>query len=486
MTLRQLMLDAFPDHPAPDSLPDVPVSGLECDSRKIERGFVFVALRGAKLDGNAFIGEAARRGASAVIADAVPDSPTGVPVVSVPDSREAAARLASAFYGHPSKRLKIVGVTGTNGKTTTTYLAEFLLDQHQKKPGVIGTVSYRYAGVETPAVETTPGPLDLQRLFSAMVQSGCESAVMEVSSHALDQHRVGGIDFTAAVFTNLTQDHLDYHGSMQAYFESKAKLFSGLSSGSTAVLNCDDAWSAKLAGLTAARVLTFGIERDADLRALSLRRNADSMDFELVHRGRRTAVSLPLIGRHNVYNALAALGVCEALGVPVEEAARSLRAFPGVPGRLEAVRCGQPFTVLVDFAHTPDGLENVLQALAEHRQKKLFVVFGCGGDRDRTKRPKMAAIAAQWADFVYVTSDNPRSEKPQAIADEICAGFPSGFRNRTVVLDRRKAIRQALLAARAGDIVLLAGKGHERAQIIGDQALPFSDREEAEKVLNGH
>ena len=483
ISFRQLFLGAYPDYPAPETLPEVFVSGLECDSRRVEKDFVFIAVRGAKLDGSKFVDDAVRRGASVVISDTPIQS--SLPCISVKDSREAVARLAAVYYGHPSKKLRIAGVTGTNGKTTTSYLIEHILQRNGEKTGLIGTILYRYPGVEVPAAETTPGPLALQRIFSKMADAGCRTAVMEVSSHAMDQGRTSGVNFSCAAFTNLTQDHLDHHGTMEAYFQSKAKLFRGLSSDAVAVINVDDAWAAKLIPLTKARIVAYSMEKLADVRAEDLMLRNESSEFTLSTHGKKCRVSLPLIGRHNVYNALAAIGISEALGVTPENAVQALSDFPGVPGRLEAVRCGQDFTVLIDFAHTPDGLENVLRALSEHCQKRLLLVFGCGGDRDRNKRPKMAEIASRWADFVYVTSDNPRTEDPRAIAEEIRSGFPSNFNQQTMVLDRRKAIRQALLDARAGDIVLLAGKGHERTQILKDQILPFSDREEAERVLNG-
>jgi len=485
ISLRQLFLGAYPDHPGAASLPDIPVRGVECDSRKVEKGYVFIAVRGKKLDGADFIEEAERRGASAVVAELQDKDLSSIPLVSVSDSREAVARLASVFYGHPTKHMKVVGITGTNGKTTTAYLLEHLLLKKQSAVGVIGTVNHRYADVEIPAFETTPGPLRLQEIFSKMLGAGCTHALMEVSSHALDQNRVGGIDFAVALFTNLTQDHLDYHGTMEHYFGCKAKLFLGLSEAAFAVLNRDDAWVAKLIPMLHSKVRTVGLSEKADLRAVDIEHRNNGTRFDLVFGKNRVKVGLPLIGAHNVYNALGAMAAFHALGFSMEEAAMFLEDFPGVPGRLEPVREGQDFTVLVDFAHTPDGLDNVLRSLASHRQGRLILVFGCGGDRDRAKRPQMAAIAARHADRVYVTSDNPRSEDPKAIADEIRAGFPEDFKDFTLVLDRRKAIRQALLGARCGDIVLLAGKGHEQSQIIGSESVPFSDREEAERVLRG-
>ncbi len=485
ITLRRLFLAAYPDYPGASTLPDIPLAGVECDSRKIEKGYLFIAVRGKNLDGGTFIEEAACRGAAAIVAEPQGRDFPSVRLLEVPDSREAVTRLASAFYDYPTQGMKVVGITGTNGKTTTAYLLEHLLLKKQPAVGVIGTVNHRYAGVEFPALETTPGPLKLQEIFSKMRSGGCAYALMEVSSHALDQNRVGGIDFAAAIFTNLTQDHLDYHGTMEHYFGCKAKLFLGLSPESYAILNGDDTWAAKLIPILRAKVRTIGFGEGSEFRAVNKQRRNDRTCFDLAFGERIFQVDLPLIGTHNVYNVLGAIAAFHALGFSIEEAAASLHDFPGVPGRLESLREGQDFAVLVDFAHTPAGLENVLRSLETDRKGRLILVFGCGGERDRSKRSQMASIAAQHADMVYVTSDNPRSEDPKAIAREICAGFPKDFKNFTVVLDRRKAIRQALLDARSGDIVLLAGKGHERSQIIGNEKFPFNDREEAERVLRG-
>lgn len=487
MTLRELVLKAYPDL-AWQALPELAISGVECDSRQVGKNYLFIAIRGLRTDGNGYIAEAISRGAVAVVSDVAPPRGTAEPVffLSLPEPRLAAARLAAAYYGHPAQSLKVIGITGTNGKTTVSYLLEHLLSRARLRTGVIGTVSYRYPGKEIPAIETTPGPLKAQAILSEMVQAGCEAAVMEVSSHALDQNRVAGIDFEAALFTNLTQDHLDYHGNMENYFACKGRLFSGLSDRSGAVINADDAWAVRLAGLTKAQVITYAIDSAADFRAVGLESDGHSTTFELRAGGCSPRVRLPLIGRHNVYNALGALAMSRRLGLDLEKAAADLSDFPGVPGRLERVEAGQDFSVFIDFAHTPDGLQNVLQSLLPYRTARLIAVFGCGGDRDRGKRPKMAAAAAAFCDSVVLTSDNPRDEDPRRILDEIRAGFPDGFTNFSVVLDRRKAIRQALLAARTGDIVLLAGKGHERTQIIGARAEVFSDKQEALRVLHGH
>ena len=484
--LKKLISDAYPEYPDFASIPDVAVRGIECDSRKVAPGFLFIAIRGTQKDGNAYIEEALRRGASAVVVETNNGRAGNIPRVVLPDTRLAAARLASAFYGHPSRKLKVVGITGTNGKTTTSYLIEFLLSKQNKKTGVIGTISSRCGGREIPASETTPGPLELQMMLGEMAAASCEAVVMEVSSHALDQDRAGGVQFEGALFTNLTQDHLDYHKSMKAYFECKAKLFLGLAPGKFSVLNTDDRWGRKLSAMLLSKKITFGIKNAADSKAENLKLDIQRSRFDLARGGEKIPVEIPLIGAHNVYNGLGALAAVQALGLDGARAVRDLKDFPGVPGRLERVECGQNFTVFVDFAHTPDGLENVLRAVSPYKKRKLILVFGCGGDRDRTKRPKMAATAAASADFVYVTSDNPRSEDPRSIMGEVVKGFPESFRNYAVVVDRGKAIRQALLGARRDDIVLLAGKGHERTQVVGSRSLPFSDREEAEKVLRGH
>ena len=486
ISLKELIRAAYPDYPDAAALPEVPVSGLECDSRRVRKGFLFVAIRGKKLDGRQFIQEAIGRGASAVVTDNLekPDGP--VPFLLVPDSRSAASKLAAAFYGNPSEKLTVIGLTGTNGKTTVSYLIEHLLQKENKKVGVIGTVNYRFDGQEEPSKETTPGPLKSQEILSEILKAGLSHAVMEVSSHALDQDRVSDIRFSAAAFTNLTQDHLDYHGTMEHYFESKAKLFTGLGPETTSVLNADDAWAMRLAKSVKNKIITYGLKGDADLKAERLTMSVEAMQFTLKEGGKTVPVTLPLLGRHNVSNALGALGIMKALNFPLERSLEHLRDFKGVPGRLERLNEGQNFSVLIDFAHTPDALENALRSMHDYKSKRLLTVFGCGGDRDKGKRPKMGRIAADWSDFVYVTSDNPRSEDPEMIAREICSGFPAQYNRYAVVLDRHKAIRRALMDAREGDLVLLAGKGHEQTQVIGDHVFAFSDRHEAEKILHGH
>lgn len=480
--LKKLLHEACPDIQTTDGVPDIAISGVECDSRQVKPGFVFVAIPGVKKDGSVFIEEAVKNGAVCVVSEK--EEAIKTPQVHVSDARLAVARLAHVFYGKPTAQMKVIGITGTNGKTTSSYLIEHLLKEAGKNPGVLGTINYRYSGHVIPAVETTPGPLKLQRIFRKMADAGCDYAVMEVSSHALHQSRVEGIQFETALFTNLTQDHLDYHKTFENYFECKSRLFKGLAQNKISVINVDGEWGRKLKGMVS-RAVTYGIDAAADLKASNVRYGTSETVFDLLFKGNHR-VQYPLVGSHNVYNVLGALGIISALGLDVALACRALKNFPGVPGRLEAVQAGQDFSVFVDFAHTPDGLENVLTCLERCKKSKLFVVFGCGGDRDPDKRPKMGAIAAKHCDHVFITSDNPRSEDAKKIAEQIKAGLPPDFKNYTVVIDRKKAIRQALMKARASDIVVLAGKGHESSQIIGEQVLPFSDKEEALYVLQGH
>jgi UDP-N-acetylmuramoyl-L-alanyl-D-glutamate--2,6-diaminopimelate ligase len=468
------------------------VGGLETDSRQVKPGDLFFCLPGHTVDGHAFAGQAAERGASALVVSRELEVP--LPQLVVPDTRQALAVLADFFYGHPSRRLRPVGVTGTNGKTTTTYLIERIWMDAGTAAGVIGTIETRYAGQSFPMSGTTPDVLELQRIFKAMSDAGTERCVMEVSSHALEQGRVKGVRFRTAVFTNLTQDHLDYHGTMDAYKAAKGLFFarlgndygSGPDDRSFAVLNADDEASRDFARLTAAEVVTYGIDNEADLRASDVAISARGTSFTLSSPLGERKVQLRLIGKFNVYNALAALGAAFCEGIPLDAAIASLEKVAGVPGRAEAVDEGQPFAVVVDYAHTPDGLENILRTVRELAERRVICVFGCGGDRDRTKRPKMGKIAAELADVLIVTSDNPRTEDPLAILKDIEAGLKEAdvTEDRYVMQpDRRAAIEKAVEMASQGDVVLIAGKGHETYQIIGGVTHHFDDRQEARAAL---
>jgi UDP-N-acetylmuramoyl-L-alanyl-D-glutamate--2,6-diaminopimelate ligase len=462
----------------------VNVAGLEADSRRVTPGTLFFCLPGHTVDGHDFAGQAEERGACALVVSR--ELPTGLPQLLVPDTRLALAVLADYFYGHPSRQLRPIGVTGTNGKTTTTYLLEKIWTDAGINAGVIGTIETRYGGKSFPMSSTTPDVLELQRIFRSMADAGTQRCAMEVSSHALEQGRVKGVRFRAAVFTNLTQDHLDYHGTMEAYEAAKGLFFSRLGNDyappgerAFAVLNADDEASGRFARLTAAEVITYGIDREAIFRAKDVKITPRGTEFTLVcPEGERT-VRLRLLGKFNVYNALAALAAAYGEGISVEHAAASLEKVPGVPGRAEAVDEGQPFAVVVDYAHTPDGLENILRTVRELAEGRVICVFGCGGDRDRTKRPKMGKIASLLADVLIVTSDNPRTEDPIAIMKDIEAGIREAGTEEsryTMIADRRQAIEKAVEMASAGDVVLIAGKGHETYQIIGGVIHDFDDR----------
>lgn len=473
----------------------VEITAVLHDSRAVVPGSLFVCIRGFRRDGHAYIPDAAARGAVAVMVEQDPAGlaiPGGMTVVRVPDSRVALAEAARRFFDNPSRSLHVIGVTGTNGKTTTTYLAEAILAAAGRTVGLLGTIEYRCGAVTFPGERTTPESSDLQSLLSRMRDLRAWGAVMEVSSHSLALHRVDGCEFDVGIFTNLTQDHLDFHGTMPAYAEAKALLFRMLGTGrrkpgeAAAVLNADDPWAAFMAEATRARVLRYGMTGETDLRARSMALTLAGIRAAVESPWGPLEVSSPLVGRHNLANILGAAGGCLHLGVSraaVEAGIRSLRA---VPGRFEKVDAGQPFGVVVDYAHTPDALERVLTFAREFATGRLTAVFGCGGDRDRTKRPVMGQIAARLADFVVVTSDNPRSEDPPAILAEIEVGVreASGGSVRHVIIeDRREAIAYALGRARRGDLVVLAGKGHETYQVLRDRTIPFDDRVVAREAL---
>ena len=462
------------------------IAGIACDSRQVRPGWLFVAIPGNKMDGFAFIDDAVTRGAVAVVTEQAPPGLKDVTVIRVPNAREALARLASTFYGHPSARLRLIGVTGTNGKTTVTYMIRDILESAGLSCGLIGTVEYRLGSRVIPASRTTPDSLTLQSFLSQMVQSGCASAVMEVSSHALDQERAWGIEFDAAVFTNLTQDHLDYHKTMEAYFEAKRRLFTAIGRGgkpAAAILNLDDPYGRRLAESPdiKARIITYGRAPEAAVRADRIRLGPSGSAFHATTPWGEADLTLRLLGGYNVSNALAAMAACGSLGISLSIVKQRLGEMRAVPGRLEQVPCKRGFQVFVDYAHTDDALLNVLQTLREITAGRLIVVFGCGGNRDRTKRPKMGAVAGRLADYSVLTSDNPRTEDPLAILDQIRAGI--GQAPHEVVPDRAEAIRRAIGLAREGDIVLIAGKGHETFQEFDNRVIPFDDREIARELL---
>jgi UDP-N-acetylmuramoyl-L-alanyl-D-glutamate--2,6-diaminopimelate ligase len=465
---------------------EIRVKDVTDDSREVRKGSLFIACRGRDTDGHRFISEALSRGAAAVISDRDFDAPRGVIKILAEDARASLPAIAGNFYGWPSRRLKITAVTGTNGKTTVTYLLESILSAAGEKSGVIGTINYRIGNAVKEASNTTPGQLKLQSLFAAIVKARARHAIMEVSSHSLDQDRISGIIFDAALFTNLTREHLDYHGTMKRYFEAKAKLFSRLKKGGAAILNNDDAYSARLKKRIRNSVFTYGLKNPADITASGLNLSMDSTDFILNTPKGGAHIHSRLIGRHNVSNMLAAAAGAFALGIRADDIKEGLESFKAVPGRLQAVKAGQSFSVFVDYAHTADALYNVLsllRRLAAVSHAKIITVFGCGGDRDRTKRPVMGNVACVLSDSVIITSDNPRSEDPMSIISEIKRGIGDRFSNYAVIPDRRRAIRTGLALARGNDIVLLAGKGHEKYQIIKGRSYAFDDSVVARSIL---
>lgn len=454
------------------------------DSRGVRAGDLFVALSGTKIDGHRFVQAALEAGALAAVVERQVDLPGGRPLLLVNDAREALALCAHALAGDPTRRITVCGVTGTNGKTTTTYLVRSIFECAGWPTGILGTIGYVIGRREIPSRLTTPDANDLADYFSEMVESGLKAAVMEVSSHALHQRRTVGIAFDVGAFTNLYPEHLDYHGDMCSYREAKGMFFAGLAPGARAVLNADEDASLSFEDVTDADVLWYGIDKPADVRAADIRSEVGGSRFTLVTPRGRAEIRTALLGRHNVYNCLTAAAIAEALDVPHETIVEGIRAVETVRGRLEPVPTRLPVSVLVDYAHKTDALRHALSTVRRlvAGRGRLVVVFGCGGDRDRGKRPAMAAVAEELADRVFVTNDNPRTERPEAIADEILAGF-SSMEKVTVELDRRAAIGLALGEAQAGDVVIIAGKGHETYQIIGDVTRPFDDREVAAEIL---
>ena len=487
------LLDALADKRVLGQLP-AEVLGVAYDSRKVAPGEIFVAIPGLKQDGRRYVEDALARGATAVVLEGA-DLLEGRSVarVLVGSARAALARLARAYFGHPSGSLTVIGITGTNGKTTTSYLVDGLLAAQGRRTGLIGTVQYRIGALSIPAGQTTPEALETQQLLRRMVDEGVTAVAMEVSSHALALARVEGIDFDVAVFTNLTQDHLDFHVTMDAYRDAKRHLFVLLAAGNkptrTAVVNADDASGLAMVADLPLHTLTYGVRGRADVRPTRWSSGAEGIRMNVRTPAGHLDIASPLVGEHNVENLLAATGVGIALGMEPALIARALGSVGSVPGRFERVEAGQPFLVVVDYAHTPDALERTLETARKLRGPggRLAVVFGCGGDRDRGKRPLMGGIAARLADRVWVTSDNPRSEPPEAIIADIVAGIPGGIaldRHETIP-DRKAAIQRALTWAGAGDVVVIAGKGHETYQIIGSDVLPFDDRAQARAALAG-
>jgi UDP-N-acetylmuramoyl-L-alanyl-D-glutamate--2,6-diaminopimelate ligase len=494
--------------------PHVEIGGVTHDSREVCPGFLFAAIPGERYDGHDFAAEAARRGAAALRVERRVD--VALPQMVVPWVRAAIGPVASAFWGHPSRALRVIGVTGTNGKGAVTYLTRAVLEAGGVACGIVGTTGAVVAGRPVPLSRTTPEAPELQRLLASMRDANLRAVAMEVASHALAMERVGGVRFAGAAFTNLTQDHLDFHRTMEAYRAAKARLFERVEGDAVSVVNRDDPHGDFMASRSRAPVVTYGLGEGAEVRAEGVRLSARGCAFDAVTPRGRARFSIPITGTFNVYNALCAIALGLHYEVPLEGMAEALRDFPGIPGRFELVDSGQPFAVVVDYAHTPDGLENVLRTARDVAAGRVIAVFGCGGDRDRAKRPEMGQIAVRLADHVVVTSDNPRSEDPMAIIEDIVGGIGdqrsdvrcqmsdvppplSTLDSRLSTLahrppttdhgsyevepDRRSAIRRAIAMARPGDIVMICGKGHEDYQILRDRTIRFDDREEAREAL---
>jgi UDP-N-acetylmuramoyl-L-alanyl-D-glutamate--2,6-diaminopimelate ligase len=469
------------------------VSGVAYDSRRVKPGFVFVAMRGETTDGNQFIDRAVAAGAVAVVSDSASEQPrAGVAWAQVAHGRRALGRLSSNFYNRPAERMAVTGVTGTNGKSTTTFLLESTLSAAERKSVLVGTIEYHVANKVLPAPHTTPESLELNQILAEGLANGATEAVMEVSSHALAQQRVFAVPFDVAVFTNLTRDHLDYHHSMEEYFEAKQILFEGCGTDAprVAVINADDEYGARLAKVSkkaGSKVLTYGWS-SGDFHAQKVEITSRGTRFDMATPGGEIAIFSPLIGKVNVYNILAACAAASARDCSREAIAAGVHALVRVPGRFERVDCGQPFTVVVDYAHTDDALRN-LTALARDfvahagLKGKVITVFGCGGDRDRAKRPMMGEAAGKGSDFVVLTSDNPRSEDPLAIMNDAVVGLQRSGAKYAMEPDRRAAITLAVSEAGPGDIVLIAGKGHEKVQVTREGSIPFDDVQVAREVL---
>jgi UDP-N-acetylmuramoyl-L-alanyl-D-glutamate--2,6-diaminopimelate ligase len=468
---------------------DREITGISYDSRRVAPGNLFVAVKGEQFDGHAFVEQAIDKGAIAVVCEKAGLSQRATTVVTK-NSRGALARLATGFYRHPSRKLKIIGVTGTNGKTTTTFLLKHLLQRAGQPTGLIGTVRYEIGERILPAQRTTPESLDLQELLHQCLESGCKNVVMEVSSIALSRFRTDEIAFDTAIFTNLTQDHLDFHGGMKDYFNAKAQLFENLHRGGkrdhTAVINIDDPYGQQLAARFSKDIptITYGMSARAEFRASNFKVELSGTSYQLDAKERSYLVRLPLIGRFNIYNSLAALAGAFSIGADIRGCVQALAKAPQVPGRLEVVPVKRQFQVFVDYAHTDDALLSVLKTCRDLNPNRLIVVFGCGGNRDKAKRPLMGRVVEQFADYAIVTSDNPRKEDPEAIIRDI----EKGFRNKNYEknVDRKQAIDHAIRIAAPRDIILIAGKGHEKYQEFSDHTVPFDDVEVAARALEAH
>jgi UDP-N-acetylmuramoyl-L-alanyl-D-glutamate--2,6-diaminopimelate ligase len=488
MNLGEILSGAAPIEPLAPELAQAPVSAIEYDSRRVSPQSLFFAFPGSKADGREFARDALARGAVAVVSESPAPPDLAARWIQVAHGRQALSLAARNFFGRPDERLSLTGITGTNGKTTTAYLIDSVLRAAGKTTAMIGTIEYHLAGRVLKAVNTTPESLDLLRLFRDLESAGGTHVTMEVSSHALALGRVYGLNFHTTVFTNLTRDHLDFHGDMESYFAAKQLLFAGAGGAPPrfAVLNRDDEWARRIKVHPRTEVLWYGLGPEAALRPRHIASGFGGLRFDLTNGKQRFLIESPLIGKINVYNILAACAAGISYGLSAEAIARGIADLKAVPGRFERVDEGQPFVVVVDYAHTDDALRNVISVARGLEPKRVITLFGCGGDRDRAKRPLMGQAAAEASDFVVLTSDNPRSEDPLAIMNDALVGIRRFDVPHVVEPDRQAAIRRALKEAREGDIVILAGKGHETYQVLKDKTIDFDDRAVAREVLKGY
>ena len=474
--------------------PDIEIRGITSNSKHAGEGYLFCAVRGDNTDGHNYIESAVSNGATSLLVENIPENISeNVTCIEVENSMQATPLVAANYYSNPTRNIKLIGITGTNGKTTTSYILDSIWKKNSLNSGIIGTIEISYNGEKKISSMTTPDSIELTRILSEMSESNVDTVTMEVSSHALDRNRVDGCHFDGAIFTNLTQDHLDYHGNLENYYNSKKKLFTELltkseKKGKVAVINTDDEFGARLAGEIDCKTVTYSLKSGfGDIYPSVFEISSGGIKAEIITPGGKIKINSNLIGEHNLYNMLSAIGIALELNTPVEKIQEALSGIINVPGRLERVENDQGIDVLVDYAHTPDALENVLKALTPLKKGRIITLFGCGGDRDRGKRPKMGIIAARFSDFVIITSDNPRTEDPATILDEIEEGLTGSnidVAKYIKISDRKEAIKLALKNADSGDIVLLAGKGHEDYQIIGKEKIDFDDRTEAKNYLS--
>ena len=463
---------------------DIDIGWITIDSRKVVPGTLFVCIKGLHTDGHKYIESALENGALAVIVEDVPQSLPAVPVIKVADSRLALSYAAASFYGNPADKLNLIGITGTNGKTSSTYFMEAILKEIGHKPGLIGTMDTRIDGIKIEDLDyntgTTPDPMELQQILARMVDEDVDDVVMEVSSHALEFHKVEGITFDVGIFTNLTQDHLDLHKNMENYRKAKAKLFKQCRRG---VVNLDDDASAYMMMDTECKFTTYSIDRKSELQAFDLDASSEGVGFSLMIDGREERFNINIPGQFTIYNALGVIGASLAMGIPTRSIRRALNSLEPIRGRIQSIPNDRGINIIVDYSHTPDSLENIIRAVRGFTEKRIITVFGCGGDRDRTKRPIMGEIAGAISDYCIITSDNPRSEEPEQILRDIEPGVKNSRCSYEKVVDRRTAIFRAIEMAGQGDSVIIAGKGHETYQIFADRTIHFDDCEVAEEAL---